>query len=112
MFAVAAMLVGAEAVLAALCFPVGLVLKIDQIVGIVVSDEDHIATAPAVSAVGATPRLIFLAAKAYAAVTAVAGLNFDNAFVDKHRRGISRERVPELQHFTGWQQMTAVRPEN
>jgi hypothetical protein len=89
-----------------------LVLIVDKVVRIVVAQQDHVATAAAVTAIGAAPRLIFLAAKAYAAVTAVTGLNLDNTFVDKHRVGISRERVSGLQHFANLQQFAAVLPEN
>jgi len=68
-----AVAVGALAVLAALGVPVRLELVVDEIVRVNIAQENDIAPAAAIAAIGAAPRLIFLAAEADAAAATVAG---------------------------------------
>ena len=68
----------------ALAPPMGLKLVVDEVVRVHVADEHDVAPAPAIAAVGAAPRLVFLAAKGDAAAPAVTGREFHHAFVDKH----------------------------
>src|SRR5450432_2766353 len=69
------------------------VLIIDQIVSIVATDKDNVPSAAAIAAVWAAPRFIFLPTKTHAPAATVAGLNFDNAFVDKHGEKSSRDNA-------------------
>ena len=61
------------------------------------SHKGYISTTTAVSAARTALRDVFLPAKGHAAVTAVAGLNQDSDFVDKHRKaaGLQSNRRPE-----------------
>ena len=76
--------IGALPVLSALRFPVRLVFIIDEIVDIVTADQNDVAAPASIATVRAAPRLILFAAETDAATAAVAGLNFNNAFVDEH----------------------------
>ena len=80
--------------LAALGAPVRLVLVVHEIVRVVVAHEDHVAPLAAVAAVRAAPRLIFFAAKADAAASAIARLGLDHTLVDKH--GVNGAESPAL----------------
>jgi hypothetical protein len=96
--AIAAVLISAKPMLATLRFPVRLEFIVDQIVGIVVAQKNNVATPSTIAAVGAAPRLILFAAKAYAAATTVTGLYFDNAFVDKHERRVAERSFRRYQN--------------
>jgi hypothetical protein len=93
MFAIAAVLIGAESVLAAFGAPMRLIFIIDEVVCVVVADEDDVAAATAIATIGAAPRFVLLAAKANATATAVSGLEFYYTLVDKHARH-DAERPP------------------
>ena len=71
--AVTSVAVRALAVAAALAAPVGLVLVVDQVVGVHVPEQDHVPAAATIAAVGSAPRLIFLPAEADAAPAPVPG---------------------------------------
>jgi hypothetical protein len=71
---------------AALGAPVRLILVVDQVVGVVVADEDHIPTSSTVSAVRATPRFILFPAKGHTPATTVTGFKFNYALIDEHSR--------------------------
>src|SRR3569623_1096881 len=79
--------VAAHAVLAALCLEFTGVAKIDQGIEIDVGDQKHTAAVAAVAAVRPAERDEFFAAKPRAAITAVAGLDFDGDFVDEFHNG-------------------------
>jgi hypothetical protein len=65
--------IGALAVLTTLAGPVGLKFVVHEVIRVYVANQHDIATAAAIAAVGAAPRLIFFAAEADASPSAVAG---------------------------------------
>ena len=83
-FAGVAAHVGAEAVAAALGFPLGVVAEVDEgVVGERAAHKD-VAAVAAVAAGGTAAGNEFFAAKGHGAVAAVAGLDTDASFIDKH----------------------------
>jgi hypothetical protein len=82
--------------------PLGVVFAVNEIVRVVVADQDHVASPPAIAAVGSAPRLEFFAAEAGATAPAVPSLYLDDTFVDKHARycaqspGVANPRLTPL----------------
>ena len=76
--------VGAEAVAAALAFPLGVEAEVDE--GVVAEGRAHedVAAVAAVAAGGTAAGNEFFSAKGHGAVAAVAGLYADASFIDEH----------------------------
>ncbi len=83
-FSLVAAHVGAEAVAAALGFPLGVVAEVDE--GVVAEGAAHedVAAVAAVAAGGTAAGDEFFAAEGHGAVAAVAGFDADAGFIDEH----------------------------
>jgi len=85
-FAFLAGTIAALAVTAALRFVFGIEAEMQQRIDVLAGDHIYVAAAPAIAAAGTAAWNILLAAERQAAVAAVARLNVDFGFVDKHGR--------------------------
>jgi hypothetical protein len=68
----------------ALSFALRGVFIINQIVGVVVSQQYHVSTAASIATIGTSPWFIFFPTEADTAPPAVTGRYFDYTLVDKH----------------------------
>ena len=84
--AIAAGAVAARAVLAASGLVVWLIAEIEQRCQERVHDQIDMAASPAVAAIGAAERYVFLVAEAHATVAAVARLEENFGMIHKHTR--------------------------
>ena len=70
--------------------------ELQQGIGVLAADHDHVAAAAAIAAAGAAARDVLLPAESEATVAAVAGLYEYSDFINKHRKaaGVCRCRRP------------------
>jgi hypothetical protein len=83
-FSLPAMTILTQAMFSPFPFPVGLVLVVHQVVGVVIAQQDHVTPLATITPVGATPGFVFFATKGHATAPTITRLNFDDTFVDKH----------------------------
>jgi hypothetical protein len=94
--AVAAGFIGAFAVAAAFGSVFGVEAEVEEGVVVFGGVEDDVAAATAVAAAGASAGDKFFAAEGETAVAAVAGLDFDDDFIDEHGGSSNAKRPRKL----------------
>src|SRR5258708_8741986 len=76
----------AFAMASALCLMFGIEAELEQGIGVLAADHDHVAAAAAISAAGTAARDELLPAEGEATIAAVAGLYEYSHFIDKHKK--------------------------